>query len=185
MARESGPSSFPEFRMNDSLASGPRNIEHGTFDEWPAELRTLFDGTSIETKTGFTASLLAADDGRVRTSLLSVGELFAPDPSTLCFSLWPQSRAARVVSKTGCATLTFVFNEAFYQVQLQARIAPLAGSPVTCFIATIETGEWQKVAYARLVHGIGFAFAQGQESAVLERWRQQVDALKRASSAAA
>ncbi len=64
--------------MNDSIASGPRNIEHGTFDEWPSPLRTLFDGTLIETKTGFTASLLAADEGRIRTSLLRVGELFAP-----------------------------------------------------------------------------------------------------------
>ena len=171
--------------MTDSTASAAHGLEHGTFDEWPAELRTLFDGTSIETKTGFTASLLAADEGRVRTSLLSVGELFAPDPGSLCFSLWPQSRAARVVTKTGCATLTFVFNEAFFQVQLQARIAPLAGSSVTCFIAAIETGEWQKVAYARLVQGIGFAFAEGQENAVLERWRQQVDGLKRAASASA
>jgi hypothetical protein len=113
--------------MTDSTASGVSGssaapgLEHGTFDEWPAELRTLFDGTSIETKTGFTASLLAADEGRVRTSLLSVGELFAPDPGTLCFSLWPQSRAARLVSKTGCATLTFVFDEAFFQVQLTRR----------------------------------------------------------------
>ena len=174
--------------MTDSTASGAsraHGIEHGTFDEWPAELRTLFDGTSIETKTGFTASLLAADESRVRTSLLSVGELFAPDPGTLCFSLWPQSRAARLVSKTGNATLTFVFDEAFFQVQLQARIAPLDGSPVTCFIATIESGEWQKVPYARLVQGIGFEFAQGQGDAVLARWREQVDMLKRAASAAA
>jgi hypothetical protein len=170
--------------MTDSAASGPRNIEHGTFDEWPSALRALFDGTSIETKTGFTASLLAADEGRVRTSLLSVGELFAPDANTLCFSLWPQSRAAKVVSKTGRATLTFVFNEAFFQVQLQAREVALAGLSVTCFIATIETGEWQKVAYARLVQGIGFAFAQGQENAVLARWRQQIDSLKRVSAAA-
>ena len=174
--------------MTDSTTSGAsraHGIEHGTFDEWPAELRTLFDGTSIETKTGFTASLLAADESRVRTSLLSVGELFAPDPGTLCFSLWPQSRAARLVSKTGNATLTFVFDEAFFQVQLQARIAPLADSSVTCFIATIESGEWQKVPYARLVQGIGFEFAQGQGDAVLARWREQVDMLKRAASAAA
>jgi len=171
--------------MNDSPVSGNRNIEHGTFDEWPPELRTLFDGGSIDTKTGFTASLLAADEGRVRTSLLSVGELFVPDPGTLCFSLWPQSRAARLVSKTGCATLTFVFDEAFFQVQLQARIAPLEGSPVACFIATIESGEWQKVPYARLVQGIGFEFARGQREAVLARWRQQVDVLKRAACSAA
>jgi hypothetical protein len=99
--------------------------------------------------------------------------------------LWPQSRAARLVSKTGCATLTFVFDEAFFQVQLQAQIAPLEGSPFTCFIATIESGEWQKVPYARLVQGIGFEFAQGLGSAVLTRWREQIDMLKRAASAAA
>ena len=169
--------------MNDSPASGPRNIEHDTFDEWPLPLRALFDGTSIETKTGFTASLLAADEGRVRTSLLSVGELFAPDPGSLCFSLWPQSRAARVILKSGLATLTFVFDEAFFQVQLHAKVVPLVDLPVTCFIATIESGEWQKVAYARLVQGIGFAFAESQESAVVERWRHQVEGLKRAASA--
>ena len=116
--------------------------------------------------------------------MLSVGELFAPDPGSLCFSLWPQSRAARVISKTGVATLTFVFDEAFFQVQLQAKVVPLADSPVTCFIATIESGEWQKVAYARLVQGIEFAFAEGQENAVLDRWRHQVEGLKRAASAA-
>jgi len=170
--------------MNDPSASGTHDIEHGTFDEWPLPLRALFDGTSIETKAGFTASLLAADEGRIRTSLLSVGELFAPDPGSLCFSLWPQSRAARVISKTGVATLTFVFDGAFFQVQLQAKVVPLADSPVTCFIATIESGEWQKVAYARLVQGIEFAFAEGQENAVLDRWRHQVEGLKRAASAA-
>ncbi|MEA3123949.1 MAG: hypothetical protein QOD67_968, partial [Caballeronia sp.] len=57
--------------MTDFIASDAHGIEHNTFDEWPQGLRTLFDGTSIETKTGFTASLLAADEGRVRTSLLS------------------------------------------------------------------------------------------------------------------
>ena len=72
--------------MTDSTASDASatpGLEHGTFDEWPPELRTLFDGTSIETKKGFTASLLAVDEGRIRTSLLSVGELFAPDTRTL------------------------------------------------------------------------------------------------------
>jgi hypothetical protein len=168
--------------MNDSSASGPGSTEHGTFDEWPSPLRALFDGTSIETKTGFTASLLAVDEGRIRTSLLSVGELFAPDPGSLCFSLWPQSRAARAILKTGLATLTFVFDEAFFQVQLHAKAVPLAESSVTCFIAAIESGEWQKVAYARLVQGIGFAFAEGQENAVPERWRHQVEGLKRAAN---
>ena len=91
--------------MNDSTPSN-HGIENSSFDEWPVALRTLFDGASLETHTGFTASLLAADEGSIRTSLLSLGELFAPDARTLCFSLWPRSRAARIIAKTGRATLT-------------------------------------------------------------------------------
>jgi hypothetical protein len=179
--------------MSDALPDPKRDtrhdIQHDTFDEWPAALRSLFDGASIETKTGFTASLLAADEAGIRTSLLSVGELFAPDTRTLCFSLWPQSRAAKVISKTGRATLTFVFDEAFFQVQLQARStrisksAPRDNELLTYFIATIETGEWQRVSYARLTSGIEFEL-EGRE-AVLARWRGQVETLKRVASAAA
>ncbi|SAK49601.1 hypothetical protein AWB81_00824 [Caballeronia arationis] len=62
--------------MTQSDSARSRPIEQSAFDEWPPELRSLFDGTSIETKGGFTASLLAVDEaGRVRTSLLSLGEL--------------------------------------------------------------------------------------------------------------
>ena len=182
--------------MNDATPDRERDTrhdnQHGTFDEWPAALRALFDGTSIETKKGFTASLLAVDEGRIRTSLLSVGELFAPDTRTLCFSLWPQSRTAKAISKTGRATLTFVFDEAFFQVQLRARSPESAGSPrsvphgnpmLAYFIATIETGEWQRVSYARLTSGIGFELEGGD--AVLVRWQAQVETLKRVAGGAA
>jgi hypothetical protein len=173
--------------MNESIPDEGRgtrhDVQHDTFDEWPAALRTLFDGASIETKTGFTASLLAADEGGIRTSLLSVGELFAPGTRTLCFSLWPQSRTAKAISKTGRATLTFVFDEAFFQVQFQVRSAPSVPHDdelLAYFIATIEGGEWQRVSYARLTSGIGFELEGGE--AVLVRWRAQVDTLKRVAS---
>jgi hypothetical protein len=167
--------------MNDST---PRNhgIENSSFDEWPVALRTLFDGASLETHTGFTASLLAADEGSIRTSLLSLGELFAPDARTLCFSLWPRSRAARIIAKTGRATLTFVHDEAFFQVQLRVQPAPLDDASLACFIATIETGEWQRVGYARLTSGIEFELEGGD--AVLTRWRAQLETLKAAASKA-
>jgi hypothetical protein len=175
--------------MSDSLPGPQRDIQHDTFDEWPAALRSLFDGASIETKTGFTASLLAADEAGIRTSLLSVGELFAPDNRTLCFSLWPQSRTAKVISKTGRAALTFVFDDAFFQVQLRARSTRISepaqhdDALLVYFIATIETGEWQRVSYARLTSGIEFELAGGET--VLARWRNQVETLKRVASDAA
>lgn len=154
-------------------------LQQGAFTEWPASLRRLFDGERIETKTGFTASLMAVDQHRVRTALLSVGELLAVDSQTLRLALWPGSRVTQGIQKTGAATLTFVVDETFFQVQLTVQRAHATGeTPLACFIASIETGEWQKVGYARLTHGIEFTFAPDQESAVLDRWRAQIDVLK-------
>ncbi len=42
--------------MPDRARDTRRDIQHDTFDEWPPALGAWFDGTSIETKTGFTAS---------------------------------------------------------------------------------------------------------------------------------
>jgi hypothetical protein len=63
--------------MTDSVSRRP--LEQAVFDEWPAAPRALFDGTSLASKTGFTASFLTTDasNGHVRTSLLGVGELYA------------------------------------------------------------------------------------------------------------
>jgi hypothetical protein len=175
-----GPSLFAEKLMNDSTPRNRHGIEAGKFDEWPAALRTLFGGASLETHTGFTASLLAADEGGIRTALLSLGELFAPDARTLCFSLWPQSRATRIISKSGRATLSFVHDEAFFQVQLHVRPAALDDASLACFVATIDAGEWQRVSYARLTSGIEFEL---EGDAVLARWRVQLEMLKAAFKA--
>ena len=114
--------------MTDSVSRHP--LEQTVFDEWPMAVRALFDGTSLASKIGFTASLLTTDtNGHVRTSLLGVGELYAPDARTLCLALWPQSRAAGVLARSGRAALTFVCEEAFYQVQCMrsAKDAPRTG----------------------------------------------------------
>ncbi|MEM5340903.1 hypothetical protein [Paraburkholderia azotifigens] len=162
------------------------SLDQQVFDEWPAELRALFDGSALESKIGFTASLLTVDESNahVRTSLLGIGELYAPDSRTLCIGLWPQSRAARAIAGSGRATLTFVFDEAFYQVQL--ALVPLSADAggLACYAGTIDSGEAQRVGYARLTSGITFNLAEGRE-AVLERWTQQVEYLKKAAGGAA
>lgn len=123
-----------------------RSLEHRVFDEWSPALRALFDGTALASKVGFTASLVTCDaGGQLRTSLLGIGELYAPDARSLAFALWPTSRAARALgafaenaSRTGSsevahggypprngtarqsapAALTFVHEGGFHQVQL-------------------------------------------------------------------
>jgi hypothetical protein len=155
-----------------------------SFHEWPPELQALFDGALSEASPGFTASLVAVDDNaRVRTALLSAGELFASDARTLCFALWPASRTARAIAANGRATLTFVFDESFYQVQLNTRVVALDDVPLTCFVGTIESGEGQRVPYARLTSGIRFELIDAETAQA--RWREQIEWLKRAATAAA
>ncbi|BBU26671.1 hypothetical protein BTHE68_04050 [Burkholderia sp. THE68] len=170
--------------MTDPNAPQPSLSSQSVFDEWPPELRALFDGTFAVAEAGFTASLCAADHAhRVRTALLSAGELLAPDARTLAFALWPSSRTAQAVAATGRATLAFVFDEAFYQVHLDVRRVPLDDVPLACFVGTIESGEVQRVGYARLTSGIAFALTEAESA--LARWREQLEWLKRAASAAA
>ena len=111
----------------------------------------------IETKSGFTASLLTVDEaGRVRTSLLSVGELFAPDMRTLCLRAVAEVAHGTSGRAKGRATLTFVFDEAFFQVQLEARRVALDDAPLACFVGRSKRASLQRVGYARLTGGIGF-----------------------------
>lgn len=198
--------------MSSSAEPGAaRALEQRTFDEWPPSLRALLDGTSLASKIGFTASLITCDaGGHLRTSLLGIGELYAPDSRCLAFALWPTSRAARTLSPHASSTeqsahsiepngdprrtraaLTFVHDGAFYQVQL--AIEPLggakgdvgAGNALAYFIASIDAGEAQQVGYARLTSGIAFDLADDMSAreAVLARWERQVDALRHAAHA--
>ncbi|PRX29192.1 hypothetical protein B0G75_109179 [Paraburkholderia sp. BL18I3N2] len=172
--------------MSDSPAP-ERPVEQTVFDEWPDAVRALFDGSSLASKTGFTASLLSVDtNGHVRTSLLGVGELYAPDSRTLCIALWPQARAARAITQSGRAALTFVCDAAFYQVQLlMTPLASVAGdaSGLVYLHGSIDTAEAQSVRYARLTSGITFEL-EGEGKAVLDRWEQQIEHLKQAAAAA-
>ena len=175
--------------MTDS-AQPARALEQELFDEWPDAVRALFDGTGLREKTGFTASLVSVDaNGHVRTSLLGIGELYAPDSRTVCIALWPQARATRVLTQSRRAALTFVFDDAFYQVQLEFEALPSQGDTtgragLACFAGSIDTGEAQRVRYARLTCGITFELQEDNE-AVLERWEQQIEHLKRAAQSAA
>ena len=172
--------------MSDSPAPQPP-LDQQVFDEWPGAVRALFDGSSLESKTGFTASLLTVDaNGHVRTSLLGVGELYAPDSRTLCFALWPQARATRAIAQHGRATLSFVCDEAFYQVQL--LVTPLAAvtgdeSGLIYLSGSIDTAQAQSVRYARLTSGVTFEL-EGEREAVLDRWERQIEHLKQAAAAA-
>jgi hypothetical protein len=175
-----------EDRLMTASVDANRALDQQVFDEWPVDLRALFDGSAQATKVGFTASLVTADTSgaHLRTSLLGIGELYAPDSRTLCVALWPQSRAVRAIAQSGRAALTFVHDDTFYQVQLELVPLHADAGALACFTGSIESGEAQRVPYARLTSGITFELEAGRE-AVLERWQQQIEYLKRAAGDAA
>lgn len=174
--------------MSDA-ADRKHALDQQTFDAWPPSLRALFGGTSLTEKMGFTASLMFVDaNGDIRTSLLGLGELYADDARTLYVALWPQSRAACRFAEHGDAggraALSFVLDDAFYQLQLRMLPLPEAnGSMLACFAGTLERGELQRVGYAHLTSGITFELSADRD-AVLARWRAQIDLLKRAAGRA-
>ena len=167
--------------MSDS-ASRETALEQRAFDEWSPALRALFDGTALAGKAGFTASLVAIDaNGHARTSLLSVGELYAPDSRTLCFALWPSSRSARALHERGQAALTFVHDEAFYQVQLDVQ--PLSdddGAAAGALAAALASATVNALAafaasaFARAILGMYSSATERRTS-----WRQREEANKR------
>ena len=220
--------------MSSSVDPGAaRPVEQHTFDEWPPALRALLDGTALASKIGFTASLITCDaSGHVRTSLVGIGELYAPDSRHLAFALWPNSRAARTLAsptqsaaysggagrisgealavtaprhghQRTRAALTFVHDEAFYQVQLgvdvlanadasaragagaEAEMAEPPGGGLAQFIASIDAGEMQQVGYARLTSGVTFELSgeASEQHAVLDRWSRQIERLRQAAHA--
>ncbi|RQR59495.1 hypothetical protein DIE19_17210 [Burkholderia sp. Bp9126] len=157
-------------------------LEQWTFDAWPPSVVSLFDGNALDRKADVAAQLIVAtDDGQLRTTLLSVGEIYARDARVLLLALWPGSRAARALAQRRAAALTLVDDGAFLQAQL--KIEPLEGAfgGLAGFAATIAHGDAQRVGYARLATGVTFAL-EGACSAVLERWQHQVEHLRRAAA---
>jgi hypothetical protein len=163
-------------------------LERVTYATWPDDVVALFDGARLDAKAGFIASLLVADDldglPRIRTTLLSAGELYAPDARTLYFALWPQSRGARALPARRAATLSFVWDGAFHQAQLRVEPAGDTHDGLVAFRATIADAEAQRVGYARLATGMRFELGEGAPD-VLARWARQIAQLKALAGAGA
>lgn len=142
----------------------------------PDAICALFDGTCLEAPSGDAFSLLTIDEaGRPHTSLLSAGELWTPDASSMRIALWPSARAVAHLARSHRAALSGVHADTFFQIQLDQVGVLGTAHGLQCFTAHVEYVETQRVAYARLQNGIVFVL---EDDAVLERWRAQLAALK-------
>lgn len=164
-------------------------LDRWAFDAWPPACLALFDGEALDGKLPFTASLVIVDRGveppDARTTLLSVGELYAPDAGSLYLALWPSSRGAQLLSRERAAVLSFVADGAFYQARLRVEPADAGAGMdgLACFRATLAGGEAQRVGYARLTSGITFELDEKRD-AVVARWARQIEQIRRIAAAA-
>ncbi|WP_414443029.1 hypothetical protein [Burkholderia sp. 22PA0106] len=172
-------------------------LDRWTFDAWPPACLALFDGTALDGKLPFTASLVIVDrevePPDARTTLLSVGELYAPDAGSLYLALWPSSRGAQLLVRERAAVLSFVADGAFYQARLRVEPAGATGerpaddgtgvAGLACFRATLASGDAQRVGYARLTSGITFELDEKRD-AVVARWARQIEQIRLIAAAA-
>ncbi len=171
-------------------------LERWAFEAWSPACLALFDGEALADKLRFTASLVVVDrevePPDARTTLLSVGELYAPDARSLMLALWPRSRGAQLLARERAAVLSFVADGAFHQARLRVAPAGVTDRPagdgtavagLACFRATLVGGDAQRVGYARLTSGISFEL-DDQRDAVLTRWTRQIKQIRLLAAAA-
>jgi hypothetical protein len=151
----------------------------------PDSVWRLLDGSDVAGREGLTFLLVTTDDsGWPHVAMLSVGELVAPDPSTLRAALWLHSTATKNLSRDGRGLLTIVANGNGYYVRLAARRgADLdlgTEGRLAYFVLQIEDILEDSTDYATLTSGVTFRLHQPEQ--VVPRWQHTLDALRVAAT---
>ena len=84
----------------------------------PDALRSLLDGTDLADKVGHTLLLIAGGDVP-RVAMLSVGEVYTPDPDQVRMAIYEGSRTTRQVMESGRCLLFFVLDDTVYKIALR------------------------------------------------------------------
>lgn len=155
---------------------------HGERDVLPEALAQLLDGEDLERKEGETLLLLTMSEGGwPHVALLSVGEVWAPDPREVRLALWPGTRTTANLARTRQATLaTFVEGTAYY-VELDAQPAAdlkADGRRLARFHCAVRSVRADVVGYAELLSGVRFRLKDREH---VVRWRATIAALREES----
>ena len=146
----------------------------------PDDVRALLDGEDLEARVGLTVELVTVDaDGWPRVALLSAGEIVAIGAERLRLALWPASRSAANLERSGRALLALVWEGAAHRVGNEAARGPdieVAGEARAAFDARVRSVARDEVPYARLRTGITFELPE--RAPVLARWAAMVAAMR-------
>ena len=148
--------------------------------EMPANVTSLFDGSQLPTKVGATALLATTTaDGWPHLAMLSVGEIFAPNSTTLRLALHAESGTTHAIEETGQALLLVVVDQVATRVRMRVRPAHATrednGKTAYFFADVVDVVE-DRAAYARLVSGITYELLD--PDATVAMWREKLEVLK-------
>jgi hypothetical protein len=150
----------------------------GTEVRLPPAVAALVDGTDLAAKVGHTISLIAVDDeGWPRLALLSVGEVVSTTGADLRLALYATSGTTAALTASGRALLNVVLDGTNYKIRAAVRRLSQDAGRLAVFYGTIARVDEDRVGYAEIVSGITYRLAD--QAAVVERWSEQVDLLRK------
>lgn len=144
----------------------------------PSGVLAFFNGNDLLSKTQAVRVSTTDADGWPRASLLTAGEiLFMPDRSVR-LAVFRQSGTAANLARDGRFVLSIALDGGIYEVRMRAALCAnnVPNGPLAYFKAEVDSARLHAVAYADVTSGV--TFAAHDPSVVLQRWQQQISALR-------
>lgn len=154
----------------------------------PHSIKTFCNGQDLRSKQTEAIRISTVDeDGWPHAAMLSVGEVLAMDDVTFRIALWPDSSTTRNVVRDGRLTLTFPCDGGLYEFRLQAKAIADQQTKyhLKFFEASILQAKKHFARYAEVIRGVTFKIHPEEVERVLQRWEEQIAALRSCEKKAA
>lgn len=139
----------------------------------------IFDGSDPESRIGFTTELITIDaDGWGHIAFLSVGEVLVLDNIHLRIGLWPNSGSSANLIRTGQGTPPFVHDATAFALGRHTCRGRNFDEPEQLAVFDGEITNIGRVVASYVVLRSDITFDPPDESAVLDRWKATLDALR-------
>jgi hypothetical protein len=145
----------------------------------PTPIVAWLDGHNLEDKVGTAIGVYTADaDGWPHPAQLSPGEVLLFPDGEVRLAVWAKSKTSENLRRDGRVVLMLAADGGLHELRFEvAETAPRSGQPLATFRGRMILAREHRVPYAEVVSGVQFTLRD--RDATLERWRRQVDAMRR------
>jgi pyridoxamine 5'-phosphate oxidase-like protein len=159
----------------ERIYTPPRMI---SANDIPAGVLSFLNGEDLLSKTQALRLSTVDPEGWPHAALLSAGDVLALPNRRLRFAIFPNSGTAANLVRDGRLTLSMSLDGGMCELRMRARKCGQGTPevPLAFFEAEVEHVRVHVAPYADVTSGISFALHE--PSAVLERWRRQIAALR-------